>query len=95
MTFDADLAERWARAVAKTLIGLVFLAAGLTIVARDLYVNHVLHPLEAVAGIGLAILGALLIVPDAVVPALKQLGATARDFLPWKNGAPPPGGPPT
>jgi len=78
----------------RSALGVLFLLVGVAVLAVELWAHKTLSHFTGGAGLASTMFGALLVDPDAVVPALKALLGALKDLLPWKAGAgQPPEGP--
>lgn len=81
--------------LASSMLGLLFLVVGCGTLGADWYEHHTWHPLHAGVGVGFALLGALIVDPTHVKPALGSVVDAAKALMPWnwgKSGSPPQGG---
>lgn len=78
----------------RSVLGVVFLIVGLTILAVELWAHKRLDTLHAMAGFGPSLLGAWLIDAKSTSEAVGALASTVRGFVPSRNATPPPPPPP-
>ena len=70
----------------QTLLGILIFLTGMSGIGAELWEHRTLHPFNGSVGVGLLVLGSLLINPQAVGSALKQVLDAVKQLLPWKGG---------
>lgn len=69
----------------QTVIGLVFLLAGLTVLGFAL-AQHPIPLAILLTGVGVAVLGALIIPASGAYPAFQQIVVTVAPYVPFVGG---------